>query len=228
MHLELRILVVATLVAVLSGHALVRGALQVPRPVPAYALRGGLDPAGSVNQGDNDDGDNDDGDNDDDDNDNSFDDELDFPPSADMPERAPEPICSTPGQDTTFMSHDGKVTVRVFGSTPRPVQVVIFQVVNLHEAPLPLERLVGLLAYEIWASYCDVNRLAEFPAEVNLGIRYTDLDAIGLDENRFAISRLDLNNTTWVPVEKQANDPPANYVSATIIDTGFYMVWEAR
>ena len=71
-------------------------------------------------------------------------------------------------------------------------------------------------------------RLTEFPAEVNLGIRYSDLEVAGLDEGRLVIGRLDVDTATWVPVEKQANDPPANYVSATITRTGYYMVWEAR
>jgi hypothetical protein len=206
---------------------------------------------GDNGDGDNDDGDgdNDDGDNDEDnddegdDNDNfdDFDlgsiyDELGIPrppslaprPSISAPSRPPEPTCSTPGRDTVFTSHDGKVALRVFGSTAAPVKIVIYQVINADSAPLPPGTFVRPLVYEVWASDCGANRLTELPAEVNLGIRYNDLEAIGLDEGRFVIGRLDMETAVWVPVEKQANDPPANYVSATIIQAGYYMVWEAQ
>ena len=194
--------------------------------------------AGVLQQGDNDDntdgdsgGDN--GDNSDDDNDNSFDDNdnfnLDFLPSSTSsePRRPPEPVCSTPGQETVFTSHDDRATVRVIGNS-RPVRVEIYQVIDFLSAPLPPGNLVGLLAYEIRASYCDTNPLLQFPAEVNLAIRYNDIEATGLDENRFVIGHLDVATGTWTPVEKRANDPGANITTATIIDTGFYMVWEAR
>lgn len=225
-------------------------ALRLPS---AYASLG-LDPAHGAYQGDNDDEDNDDGDNDDGDeddngNDNDGDgDEDDFAlcsiyeelgmapppslgcsPSVAAPARPPEPTCTTPGRDAVFTSHDGKVALRVFSSSPLPVRVVIYQVINAEAAPAPPGTYVRPLVYEVAAGYCgDATRLPEFPAEVNLGIRYSDLEAAGLDEGRFVIGRLDLGTATWVPVEKQANDPPANYVSATITRTGYYMVWESR
>jgi hypothetical protein len=93
---------------------------------------------------------------------------------------------------------------------------------------LPPGNLVGLLAYEIRASYCDTNPLTQFPAEVNLSIHYNDIEATGLDESRFVIGHLDMSTGTWTPVEKRANDPSSNTTTATIIDTGFYMVWESR
>jgi hypothetical protein len=198
---------------------------------------------------DNDDDDNDDGDNDDDgdngddngnvntndnddggdDNDNDFDD-FDLPPpssSSSETARRREPECSTPGQETVFTSRDEKVAVRVFGNS-RPVRIEIYQVIDFLSAPLPPGNLVGLLAYEIRASYCDANPLFELPAEANLSIRYHDIEAVGLDENRFVIGRLDLATGTWAPIEKRANDPAQNVTTATIIQTGFYMVWEAR
>lgn len=165
-------------------------------------------------------------------NDNGYDDNenynIDLPPITSGPVRPPEPVCAQPGQDTTFTSRDGKATVRVFASTPRPVKVEILQVIDFLSAPLPPGNLVGLLAYEIRASYCDTNPLAEFPAEVNFAVRYSDLEATGLDESRFVIGRLDVPTATWVPMEKLGNDPSNNFVSATIIQTGFYMVWERR
>ncbi len=169
-----------------------------------------------------------DGDDEYDDNDNFDDYDFTLPLSSTGASRPPEPSCSTSGQDTMFTSFDGKATVKVFGTSPRPVRVEILQVIDFLAAPLPPGNLVGLLAYEIRASYCDTNPIAQLPAEVNLAIRYNDVEATGLDEARFVIGRLDTATRTWRPVEKRANDPANNTTTATIIDTGFYMVWEAR
>jgi hypothetical protein len=177
------------------------------------------------NDADNDGGDND-NDDDFDDNDNFDDIDFDFPTPA--PSRPPGPACSTPGQDTTFTSRDEKVTLRVFASTSPPVRIEIVPVIDFLSAPLPPGNLVGLLSYEIRASQCDGNALGRLPAEANLSIRYDDIEATGLDESRFVIGHLDRPSATWAPVEKRANDPLTNYVSATISQPGFYMVWELR
>jgi hypothetical protein len=190
---------------------------------------------GDNEDGDNEDRDNEDRDNEGDDNDNDeFDDNdnfddfgLDIPPLY-SPRAQPRLACSEPGEETSFASYDDKVHVRVFASTPRPVRVEILQIVNLQQAPSPPGQLVGLLAYEIQASYCDANLLPEFPAEVNLGIRYSDDEAAGMNEDSFVIGRLDLASRIWIPTEKQATDPAGNYVSATILATGYYMVWVPR
>src|SRR5215216_3662761 len=185
--------VVAILVITIAVPTLVHDVL-LPRPTPsAFAASGGLDPTGHVYRGDNDnDGDNDDGgddnDNGDDDNDNGRDDndssgnDNDFdindiyddlgiprPSSSSTRSRARdlEPTCSPPGQDTVFNSYDGKVAIQVFASSPRPLRVVIYRVINVQTAPQPPGDLVGTLVYEIRASYCDENALTDFPAEVN-------------------------------------------------------------
>jgi hypothetical protein len=183
------------------------------------------------------DGDNDEGgdnaDRDDQDNDNQDDFgigpgiDLGLPPPASSI-RQPEPSCSAPGQDTVFTSFDRKVTVRIPGSSPRSVRVLIYLVINAYEAPPPPGAFVHPLVYEIKASYCDADTPAAFPAGAALAIRYTDLEATALDEGRFVIGRLDMATGAWVPVEQRANDPTANVVAATVTETGFYMVWEAR
>lgn len=164
-----------------------------------------------------------------DDNDNfSFD--LPPLPSSTSSERSrpPDPICAQPGQSEVFTSYDGKVAVRVFGNRTAPVRIEILPVIDFLAAPLPPGNLVGLLAYEIRASHCDNTPLAQLPGEANLAIRYSDLEATGLNEQRFVIGRLSIPEAKWYPLEKRANDPANNVTTATISETGFYMVWEER
>lgn len=251
-----RVLQVSIVVVLLFGSTWVVRALGMVAEPPGSSttwLNSTTAMAGVLQQDDNDDGgdnnddnsddrdnngggDNDDNngnDNDSNGNDNDYDDndnfdDFELPPFPSGPTRPPEPECARPGQDTSFTSRDGKVTVRVFASTPQPVKVEILQVIDFLSAPLPPGNLVGLLAYEIRASHCDSAPLAAFPAEVNLGIRYNDIEATGLDESRFVIGRLDMASGVWRPMEKRGNDPTNNVVAATISETGFYMVWEQR
>ena len=62
------------------------------------------------------------------------------------------------------------------------------------------------------------------PAEVNLGVTYSDADAGGLNETNFTFSRLDTTANQWQAVSKQATDPPANFASATVTDMGYYVL----
>ncbi len=176
--------------------------------------------------GDNSDNSSDDNDNSSDDNDNFDDFSFELPPPP--PTRAPEPACANPGQETVFTSFDEKVTVRVFPNTPQPVKIEILQIIDFLSAPLPPGNLVGLLAYEIRAGSCGGGPLTQLPSEMNLAIRYNDIEATGLDESRFVIGRLDLATATWRPLEKRANDPGSNATTATISEPGYYMVWEMR
>jgi hypothetical protein len=235
-----RVLQISIVVVLLFGSTWVVGALgmaaESPGSVPTW-LNSTPALAGVLQQGDNDDnnddggdnsdnsdnsdgGDNSDSDNDDggdndgnsngNGNDSDYDDnenydDFDLPPlTPSGPTRPPEPQCAHPGQDTTFTSYDGKVNVKVFASTPEKVRVEILQVIDFLNAPLPPG------------------------AEVNLAIHYNDIEATGLDESRFVIGKLDMATAVWNPMEKRANDPSSNVVTATIIETGFYMVWEQR
>jgi hypothetical protein len=168
-------------------------------------------------------------------NDSSGNDNFDFdlpplnrPDTGGSPNQARDPGCAQPGSDVTYTSRDGKVVVRVFPNTPSPVRVEILPVIDFLSAPLPPGQLVGLLAYEIRASHCDQTPLVQLPAEMNVQIHYSDLEATGLDESKFVIGHLNMQEGTWYPVEKRANDAASNVVTATISETGFYMVWEQR
>jgi len=152
-----------------------------------------------------------------------------IPPPPSAPSKPAEPACANPGQETAFNSADGKVTVRVFPSFPSPIKIQILQVIDFLSAPLPPGNLVGLLAYEIRAGDCNGGpNMDTLPGEVNLAVRYNALEAAGLNKSRIVIGRLDPASNTWVTLEKLGNDPANNFTSATISQTGFYMVYEAR
>ena len=120
------------------------------------------------------------------------------------------------------MSSDGTVQVTVYGNMPQGVRFSIRKPVDPNAVPAVPGQRVDALLFELIAETCDGGPLAKLPVEVNLGVRYTDADAAGLTEANFKIARLDQG--AWKAAEKQAPDPGANYVSATIIDMGFYVV----
>jgi hypothetical protein len=88
-------------------------------------------------------------------------------------------------------------------------------------APGPV---VGGLLFQLIAESCDGTPIATLPAEVNLGVRYEDADAAGLNEANFTLSRLDSSANQWRAAAKQASDPGANFTSATITDLGYYVL----
>ena len=200
--------------------------------------------AAQDNDDDNDDGDNDDSDNDDDadndddsdnsddngntngnsnDNDNDNDDggSVSAPPASAAPAPA---ACSTPGQEMAFVSADGRVTVRVFGTMTQSVKFSIRQPVDPASVPPAPGPVVGGLLFQLIAETCDGTPIAVLPAEVNLGVTYTDADAGDLNETNFTFSRLDTTANQWLAVTKQATDPPANFASATVTEMGYYVL----
>jgi hypothetical protein len=93
-------------------------------------------------------------------------------------------------------------------------------------APPPPGPIVGGLLFQLIAEECGGGPIPVLPAEVNLGARYSDADASGLNEQNFTIARLDTNTNQWRTVEKQVADPNGNYDSATITDMGYYVVYQ--
>ena len=53
-----------------------------------------------------------------------------------------------------------------------------------------------------------------------------DANVGGLNEANCKLAWLDPADNTWKPLAKQAPDPAANYVSATIMNTGFFVVYQ--
>jgi len=202
---------------------------------------------GDDDDDDNDDADNDDGDNDDadddnddadDDNDNGGDDDDDAdddnandneavaPPAPVEPALPPAPLCSTPGQEMAFQSDDGRVTVRVFGTMTQSVRFSIRAPIDPASVPPAPGPIVGGLLFQLIAETCDGVPLASLPAEINLGLSYSDADAAGMNEDTYTIGRLDTTANRWGPTEKQATDPPANFTSATITEMGYYVLYQ--
>jgi hypothetical protein len=184
----------------------------------------------SNNNNDNDDNSNNnngnDNDDDSDDNEDNGDGEevVTAPPP---PQRVNEPapsVCSTPGQEMTFTSDDGRVAVKVFSSLTQSVKFSIRMPIDSATVPPAPGQVVGGLLFQLIAETCDGSPIATLPAEVNLGVHYADADAAGLTEASFALSRLDSSANQWRAVAKQATDPGANFTSATITDLGYYVL----
>ena len=176
------------------------------------------DDSGDNNNNDNGGDNNDDGD----DNDNHSDGGMVSPPPASAAPAAP--ACSTPGQEMAFVSGDGRVTVRVYGTMSQSVRFSIRQPIDPASVPPAPGPVVGGLLFQLIAESCGGSPIAVLPAEVNLGVSYTDADATGLNEANFMFSRLDTNANRWQAVTKQATDAPANFSSATIMDMGYYVL----
>ena len=184
------------------------------------------------NNTDGDDNENDDGDDDGDDNENKDDDDGDDDPGPVSPAPArsaaasapPASVCSTPGQEMSFQTADGRITVRVFGSMTQSLKFSIRHPIDPASVPPAPGPVVGGLFFQLIAETCDGSPVAVLPAEVNLGVRYEDADAAGLNEANFALARLDTSANQWSAVQKQAPDPPNNYTSATITEMGFYVL----
>jgi hypothetical protein len=135
--------------------------------------------------------------------------------------------CIQAGSDRSVSSSDGRITVHVFPSMSRSVRLTIVTPVDPASVPSAPGPKVDALLFQLNADDCAGAAIATLPAEVNLGVRYSDQDAGGLTESKFTLTRLDPASNSWKPLEKQAADPNANLVSATTTATGTYLVYQA-
>jgi hypothetical protein len=134
--------------------------------------------------------------------------------------------CAPAGADTSIVSADGRITVHVFPTMSRNVQVTIATPVDPASVPASPGQKVDALLFRVTADDCGGGAIAPLPAEVNLGVHYSDADVGGLNEANFKLAWLDPADNTWKPLPKQAPDPGANYVSATIMNTGYFVVYQ--
>jgi len=184
--------------------------------------------ANSNNNNDND-GDNsgdNGGDNQDNDNGDSGGGQSNPPARSNAPAPSLAPACSTPGQDMTFQSSDGRVDVHVFPSLTQSVKFSIRMPIDPASVPPPPGPPVGALLFQLLAEGCNGGPIPVLPAEVNLGAHYSDADAAGRNEANFTLARLDTNTNQWGQVAKQASDPNSNLTSATITDMGYYVLYQ--
>jgi len=135
--------------------------------------------------------------------------------------------CATAGVNTIVTSSDGRVRLQLFPTLAQNTNISIRTNVARTSLPVAPGPLVDALVFEIAAAPCGGGSgIGTLPVEVNLGVHYSDLEASGLTEARFALARLEPTTNTWVPATKQAADPTANFVSATITQLGTYAVFQ--
>ena len=77
-----------------------------------------------------------------------------------------------------------------------------------------------LFAVRMSASPCGGQPYNELPAEVNVGMTYTDLAVTGRDESKFALMFYDGQN--WSVAPKHLADQANNHVSSSTTRTGVY------
>lgn len=235
----LRALLIATIIVVLATWPVLmrNGRLTALLDAPAHAATLSTDTRGPAasnenekkeqaeNRNRNDNGNNNNND-DDDDEDDAPPPPPPPPPSAPAQLAPPAPVCSTPGQEMLFTSSDGRVSVRVFASLGQSVKLSIRMPVDPDSVPPAPGGVVGGLLFQVIAEACDGTPIPVLSSEANLGVRYSDGDASGRNESNFTLARLDTSANQWRDVQKQANDPPANFVSATISEMGFYVLYQ--
>jgi hypothetical protein len=177
------------------------------------------------NGNDNDDEDNDNNDNDED-NQNEGDSGDPFAALAASAGAGADGGCAQAGTDRSFGSADGRIAVRVFPTMSRNVRITIANPIDPASVPANPGQKVDALLFRVTADDCGGGGIATLPAEVNLAVRYSDADVGGLNEASFKLAWLDPADNTWKPLAKQAPDPGANFVSATIQNTGVFVVYQ--
>jgi hypothetical protein len=134
--------------------------------------------------------------------------------------------CLPAYQESAVTTADGRITVRVYPSMPQALRITIRQRVDPTSVPFAPGRQIGDLLFNVLAASCDGQALARVPAEINLGINYSEIDSVGLNEPNFTIARLDPGTNQWRDEAKQAVSPPSNSAGATILDLGFFVLYE--
>lgn len=142
------------------------------------------------------------------------------------PPRAPayQPPPPPPDQTAGCLGNGGSLTIALpgGGATVKAFHDNLYAELSRVEpssVPSP-GNLVGQLIFRLTASPCGGQAFGTLPSEANLGVGYTNDAASGRDEGKFTLMYFD--GQRWAPAPKQANDPPQNYVSATITAPGIY------
>ena len=127
------------------------------------------------------------------------------------------------GGDTKISLASDRVVVTVFPWMPSGVTLKVRFLDPTTVASAPGTRVGGLI-FRIDAQDATGKTLNTLPAEVNLSVRYNDAEVSSLNESNVALSHLTTTNNQWKAAPKQVRDEPTNYVAASILEAGTYVV----
>jgi hypothetical protein len=127
------------------------------------------------------------------------------------------------GADATVATPGERVALRMFSWMPAGVAVTIRPIDPNTVTAAPGTR-AGDLMFVLEAKDASGAQLATLPAEANLAIRYADDTVSGLNEGNLTLSRLDPTTNQWQSAPKLVREPDSNYVAASIMDLGTYVV----
>jgi hypothetical protein len=127
------------------------------------------------------------------------------------------------GTDATVATPGERVALRMFSWMPSGVAVTIRPVDPNTVTAAPGTR-AGDLMFVLEAKDASGTQLSTLPAEANLAIRYADDTVAGLNEGNLTLSRLDPTTNQWQPAPKLVREPDSNYVAASVMDLGTYVV----
>lgn len=129
------------------------------------------------------------------------------------------------GQETVIALPENRVALRLFPTLARDLTITV-RLLDARQLPPPPGPPVVPLAFELRAQLPDGAELPRLPAEAHLSAIYTDAEATGLDKGRLALARLDPSTGQWQTAPKPAADPAKNYVSATVVDLGSFIIYQ--
>ena len=66
--------------------------------------------------------------------------------------------------------------------------------------------------------------LTALPGEINVSVRYNSGDVSGLNEQNLTLSRLNPTTNQWQAATKLYKDADSNYIAASVMDVGAYVV----
>jgi hypothetical protein len=181
---------------------------------------------------DNDDADGDNNDTDGDNADANTNDNDDVAVAAPALVAPPEMVSSMPpgmvsgtstGADVRIATSNDRVVVQVFSGMPAGITLKVSPA-DLSMMPAYSGHAVPSLAFRLEAQDAQGNPLVSLPAEVNLAVRYADVESAGMNESAATIALFDPSMNVWRVAPKVANSPDGNYVAASVTELGTYVV----
>lgn len=154
------------------------------------------------------------------------------PTATPRPTRTPTPTpvpttedqaITTGGELQVSLTGD-RVVVQIFSTTPSGI-VLTLRLVDPVTHPGQPGTLAGDLLFQIEARDQQGAILSALPADVNLSVRYTESDVVGIDDTSVTLARFDPIDGQWKTAPQLLTDPETNFVAASIRDLGVYAVY---